>query len=110
MHQRFSANKVTDIYGFTVPQLIGYDDRLQIIEMTIVTPPYILDFGKVWIDKAPDYPSETWQEYYSELQERFGERTGKVRTLLSALQVHYGIWYMDPKPGNIRFEKETDDV
>ena len=107
-YQRFSDEKVTNIYGFAVPQLIGHDDALKIIEMKIVTPPYILDFAKVWIDATPDYPPETWQEYYSSLQERFGERTGEVRKLLSALQFHYSIWYADPKPGNIQFEIESD--
>jgi hypothetical protein len=42
------------------------------------------------------------------LQERFEERTAEVRKLLSALEHHYGIWYADPKPGNIQFELESE--
>jgi len=35
------------ILGFHVPQLLGADDELMAIEMTIVSPPYLLDFAGV---------------------------------------------------------------
>lgn len=34
------------------------DDVLWIVEMEIVTPPYLLDFGKVALDARPDYSPE----------------------------------------------------
>jgi hypothetical protein len=105
-YQRFLQKNVTRIFRFSVPQLVKWNDSLQIIEMKIVTPPYILDFGKVWIDKRPDYSPETWQDYYAALEERFGDDTREVRKLVSALQVEYGIWYMDAKPGNIRLRPD----
>jgi hypothetical protein len=108
-YQRFSTAGITDIYGFSVPQLIGSNELLQIIEITIVTPPFILDFGKVWFDKRPDYPAETWQEYHAGIRERFDDRTPTVEKILSALVFHHGIWYMDPKPGNIAFENEPSE-
>jgi hypothetical protein len=101
-YQRFSENNIVELYGFAVPQLVGFDDTLQVIEMKIVTPPYILDFAKVWLDEAPDYPEETLQEHYAHVQELFEDRTPQVRKLLSALE-GFGIYYQDPKPGNITF-------
>src|SRR6266702_8200098 len=57
-YKRFSAVEVTEIDGFSVPKLIDYDDDLWTIELAIVTPPFILDFAKVYLDRAPDYSVE----------------------------------------------------
>ena len=44
-YQRFKAKRVTHLSGFAVPELLGFSDELSIVEMTIVQPPYLLDFG-----------------------------------------------------------------
>ena len=36
---------VSKVQGFNVPQFIRADDELRIIEMTIVTRPFVLDFA-----------------------------------------------------------------
>lgn len=36
---------VVDILGFAVPQLLGVDEELRIIEMTVVSRPFVLDFA-----------------------------------------------------------------
>jgi hypothetical protein len=45
-YKRFAKNGITKIDGFAVPQLFGCNDDLLVIEMGIVTAPYILDFAK----------------------------------------------------------------
>ncbi|MBI3839401.1 MAG: hypothetical protein HY288_15895 [Planctomycetia bacterium] len=42
-YERFAEFAVSEINGFDVPQLIGSDDELFVIEMTIVAPPFILE-------------------------------------------------------------------
>ena len=37
---------ITELKGFNIPQMIDSESRLLVIEMTIVSAPYILDFGK----------------------------------------------------------------
>ncbi len=101
-YQRLKAANVVSLQGFAVPQLIASNDRLLIIEMRIVTAPYILDFAKSHLDARPDFSNETWEEWEQDCRERFGDRWSRVRSLLYALQ-KYGIYYYDAKPANISF-------
>ena len=101
-YQRFAKHKVTNIRGFSVPELIGLNDDLWIVEMRIVTPPFILDFAKVTLDRPPDFSPEVLEEWEQECQERFEDHWPEVQTLLWALK-RYGIHYLDAKPANIMF-------
>ena len=71
--------------------------------MTIVARPFILDFAKVYLDRPPDYSPEVLADDEERNSEVFEERWREVKSLLWALR-QYGIYYMDPKPGNIMFE------
>src|SRR4051794_40011834 len=44
-HQRLSATAVNQIRSLNVPQLLNWDDGLLVIQMTIVTKPFLLDFA-----------------------------------------------------------------
>src|SRR5262249_18259871 len=44
---RLADWKVEEIEGFKVPTLVKYDDALRVIEMHVVTAPFILDFWQV---------------------------------------------------------------
>ncbi len=48
-YQIFKNRNVSELLGFTIPELIGSDCNLRIIEMSIVVPPYVLNFGKAYI-------------------------------------------------------------
>jgi hypothetical protein len=61
-YRRFAAHGVSRIQGFSVPQLIRHDDALWVIEMRIVTPPFILDFAKAWLDEPPEFEEGGWQQ------------------------------------------------
>jgi hypothetical protein len=41
--------------------------------------------------------------WHAEGRENFGDRWNKVMSLIRLLE-GYGIYYVDPKPGNIMFE------
>ena len=61
---------MTSIHGFAVPRLIDFDNELLAIEMDVIQPPRILDFGKVTLDRAPDFSEQTmadWREQQAEL-------------------------------------------
>lgn len=105
-YQRFAANGTTSILGFNVPQLVYYSDDLMIVEMTIVRAPYILDFGKVRLDSPPDYSQQTWSDWMDQNRELWEGRWPKVLSLLSALK-EFGIYYVDPNPGNITFANDA---
>jgi hypothetical protein len=99
---RLQERHVTEILGFTVPQLEGFDDELLIVEMTIVFPPFLLDFGKAYIDKKPDYSEEVMAEDEEFRQELFEDNWPTVELVLSRLE-SLGIYYVDARPGNITF-------
>jgi hypothetical protein len=110
-YQRFARAGVTNLAGFNVPKLVGHSDELMIVELGIVKPPFILDFAKVCLDNPPDFDPEVLEEADRENEERFGEQYwSRVRVLLWVLRSRYGIYYQDPKPGNIMFKDwpETD--
>jgi hypothetical protein len=102
-YQRLLDVGVKELCGFTIPQLLRFDDQRWIIEIEIVTPPYLLDFGKVGLDVRPDYSPEVWNDWLDQRSELFEHRWPEVQSLLRALEYH-GIYYLDPKPGNIMFE------
>jgi hypothetical protein len=103
-YQRLKAKQINSLRGFSIPVLIHHHDPLMVIEMTIVTAPYLIDFGKVYIDQPPD---PAWfQQIEIDGHEHFEDRWPEVRSLLGLLQLH-GIYYLDPKPGNIKFRDDT---
>ena len=100
-YQRLLDADVSTIDGLNVPRLVDFDDALQIIEMEIVKPPYLLDFGKAHLDSKPDFSEETMAEWEEHLVELFGDDMPRVKGVLRRLTA-YGIYYYDAKPANIR--------
>lgn len=97
-------------YGYTkrigrfwVPKLIGCDDDLMVVEMDIVQePPYIIDFAKVRLNFPPEFSEDVLENYHKDGAERFGHNWPKVCALMEELE-SIGIYYLDPRPGNIMF-------
>lgn len=102
-YRRFKELNVRKIWRLALPELRGHSDDLQVIEMSIVRPPYLLDFGKVYLDHPPPYfeDYEVIANWRAECEELFEGRWPEVNHILSELQ-KYGIYYVDPKPANIR--------
>ncbi len=83
--------------------LIGEDEARVTIEMTVVTPPFLLDFGKAYINFPPDFTPEVladWERQRGALFEP--DQWPEVKSLLAQLAT-FGIYYYDAKPGNITF-------
>src|SRR2546430_1319087 len=51
---RLAERDIALLAGFNVPRLIGADDDFLAIEMSIVFPPYLLDFASATLDAPPD--------------------------------------------------------
>lgn len=99
-YKRLLRKNITAIHGFAVPRLIDYAVDLQAIEIDIVQPPRVLDFGKVRLDDPGDYSEETRAYELERLQELWEDHWPTVRRILSYLQ-GLGIYYTDPNPYNI---------
>ena len=107
-YQRLQRHDVIDISGFAVPRLIAFDDELQIIEMNLVSPPFILDFGKAYLDRWPQHTPEVMEDWVEAQQELWEDRWPEVQSILWKLE-QLGIKYTDPNPGNIMFAKRQKD-
>jgi hypothetical protein len=96
-----SDENVTQIGIFDIPQFVECDDELRIVEIAIVSPPYLLDFGKAYVDRPSPYTAEQLDENLSLCRELF-ERNDwdMVEQAISALST-IGIIYLDIKPANI---------
>lgn len=93
---------VQDVRGHMVPQLIGYDDELLAIEMTIVSPPFCLDFGGAYLDRRPDYSPEVWADWREQKAEAFELNWPEVQRILAEFET-FGVYIADVNPGNIMF-------
>ena len=54
-YQRLAEHGIEEILGFNVPTLLRFDGSLMAIEMEVVDEPFLLDFGKAYVDVRPPY-------------------------------------------------------
>jgi hypothetical protein len=87
VYQRLHEAETTKILGFNVPQILGHDDELRVIEMSIVTRPFVLDFAGAYLDVPPEFLDETWAEWEAEKIDQFDDRWPKVQEVLAALEL-----------------------
>jgi hypothetical protein len=85
-----------------VPQLLRIDQEFRAIEMTIVRPPFLLDFADAVLDEPPDFSEDVLRQWEEDKAEIFGERWPEVTRILAALQT-FGVYLLDINPGNISF-------
>jgi len=102
-YQRLAEKDVVQVSGFSVPSLVGHSDELLIVEMDIVSPPCVLDFGKAYVDDMPQQLNEMWRAEIETFEDIFEDNAYQAKVIIFALQ-QYGIFYFDAKPNNIKFD------
>src|SRR5438552_6663800 len=104
VYERLRGGGVIAILGFNVPQFVGSDDGLRILEMTIVERPFVLDFAGAYLDKRPEFPEQIWADWEAEKREQFETRWPEVRRVLDAFE-EIGVYLLDVSPSNIAFSQ-----
>ena len=102
VYRRLKEAGVVEILGFNVPQLIRSDDEPLVIEMSIVSRPFVLDFAGAYLDLPPKFSDDIWAHWESEKRDQFEHRWPKVQAVLSALE-EFEIFMVDVSPSNIAF-------
>lgn len=102
-YQRLREHGVEHVCGHAVPRVIEFDDELMAIEMSVVRPPFLLDFSSARLDEDPEFPAEVLDEWRAEKQEQFEDRWSAVEAVLYELRDRFGIYLLDVHPGNIAF-------
>jgi len=104
-YRRLAEHGVDQVRGHSVPKLLGHDVELLVIEMTIVTKPYVLDFAGAYIDDPPEFPPDVMEERHAHWGEVFEDRWPAVQGIMAQFR-RYGIHLLEPSPGNIALEGE----
>jgi hypothetical protein len=102
VYERLKDAGISEILGLHVPQLIRADDDLQVIEMTVVTRPFVLDFAGAYVNAPPEFTAEIWAEWEADKREQFGALWTKVRAVMNAFE-ELDIYLVDVSPSNIAF-------
>ena len=101
---RFRDVGLIDAMGFNVPELIGYDDELLAIEMTVVRPPFVVDFASVVLDVDPELIEDEGHTLADLVRDRFGaDRVAVVLDLREELIARAGAYLSDLHGHNIKF-------
>jgi hypothetical protein len=100
IYLRLRDRRITAVRECTVPGLLNFDDDLCIIEMSVVSRPYVLDFAGAYLDKRPDFSDEVMADWHSAKQEQFGGRWPEVLAVIGILET-YGIFMEDVSPNNV---------
>jgi hypothetical protein len=100
IYLRLFDRGMSEACGCRIPRLVDYSDRLSVVEMEIVQPPFVLDFAGAYLDRRPDFPEDVYAEWQAEKAEQFGEDWPLVQSIMAVL-AGIGIYLADVKPGNI---------
>jgi len=95
-------NEITKVRDCAVPHLFNFDDELWILEMSIVSRPFVLDFAGAFLENPPEFPEDVLAEWEAEKREQFGANWPEAKKVLRALE-SYGVYMIDVNPGNIGF-------
>lgn len=93
---------ITEIAGFSVPELVGSHDDLLVIEMGLVSPPRLLDFGKAYLDFPADYPEGVLEDHLENRSHDYSEEHWELVLQAFYDLMSYGIYYYDLRPANIQ--------
>src|SRR4051812_231907 len=63
VYRRLEEKEVGRVLGFNLPQFLGADEALMVIEMTIVERPFVLDFASAHLDAQPEFSAEIWADW-----------------------------------------------
>lgn len=108
VYLRLRSLGVDQAAGHAVPTLRRYDDALGVIEMTIVRPPFVLDFASAQLDEPYDFPPDILAEWYEKKRRDFGPHWGRAVAVLRELE-RMGIYMVDVHPGNIGFPRAAGE-
>jgi hypothetical protein len=94
---------VFELSGFAIPEMHDHDDRLLAIEMSLVSPPFIVDFASARLDEPPDLIEDEGHTFEDMVRDRFGGRADEVLALYDQLAAQTGIYLQDLHPHNVKF-------
>jgi hypothetical protein len=109
-YERLQERNIKTVRGCSVPKVVDFDDDLQVFEMTIVAPPYVLDFGKCKVDYRHDHTEDAMAWLEEKITDCWEEDEAVVVRSIVRVLAAYGIYYPDPNRGNINLKDWSPPV
>jgi hypothetical protein len=103
VYRRLSERHVEKFMGFQVPVLLDYREQDRLLELSVVKPPFLLDFAAATVDKAHDFTEEAMGMWWNDVEENFGDDFPIASAVFHGLKKQLGIYYWDLKPRNLVF-------
>jgi hypothetical protein len=88
---RLRERDIEAIAGFQIPFLLDFEHDLFAIEMSIVSPPYLLDFASAILDRPSDLIEDEGNTLDDLVRDRFGDRSAEILYLQQQLAERAGI-------------------
>jgi len=111
-YQILRQRDIDAINGFQIPRLIRSDDELRAIEMSIVQPPFVLDFASAYTREEYarfEFTQEVLDEREAHWAEIFGDRWPTVQSLCDAFMRETGLILLDLSLNNIKFAESVQN-
>lgn len=106
IYQRLRECNAVEVVGFRIPRLLGFAEDLHAIEMSIVHPPFVVDFASAVLDRPLDFPDDTVAEWHQRIAENFQEHTADAHRIIDQLGARFGVYLYDLHRHNIKFRGE----
>jgi hypothetical protein len=101
VYLRFKEKGFVKANEFHVPRLIESHDDLWIVEMSIVSPPFIVDFAGARLDAPLRFEPEIMAEWLQDKKEEFESDWPAVKRAMWAFE-SIGVYLTDVAPRNVR--------
>jgi len=106
-YQILRDQQIQEMQGFQIPLLKGSDEELLAIEMTIVRPPFLIDFASAYTEEDVfffDFSDDVIDEREQHWAEIFGDRWPIVVALRDEFIRRTGLMLLDLSLNNVRFD------
>lgn len=100
MYRHLHAKNIESINGFKVPSFLGFNDEYLIVEMTLVKPPFVVDFASARLSRPELFSVEIMEEWEREKKEEFENDWPRVKGLISSFRA-IGVYLTDVHPRNV---------
>lgn len=81
---RLADAGLTVVDGFNVPEMRCALPEFRAIELSIVRPPFVLDFATVALDRPPEWDEERAEAFDASIDEFFGDEADAVRSVIAS--------------------------
>jgi hypothetical protein len=102
VYRRLRRLRLTRLYGLNVPRLLGFDAKLNLLEMDLVSAPYLLDFAGVQFS-PPDFSEDVMQHWHRGIEDAYGPNAFIAYAVYEFL-AKQGMYYMDFRVSNMKLD------